>query len=220
MRSLGCLPFLPSLHSPGRSLAPCFLFHPCWIIDLPSWPESPTLCWFWARDREGGLGGWFLGSDEDKHAFEGKAFEEQSPDAEAKPKARPVSSCRACLLGPSPTTWVSSPVGSLVSSLTSWLNHQSATRLAHQSYSPGSSPVCSLVQLTSWLTSSPAGWPAHHQSAHPPVGSPVGSPATSNLRRQLVLQRTKDLGSKTCPALPPPGPVTNSHWTFKSLLQF
>ena len=61
----------PSTHCPP---SPAFLFLPCWIINLPSWPENPMLCGYGARDP----GKSFLGSDEDKPAFEGKASEEQS----------------------------------------------------------------------------------------------------------------------------------------------
>lgn len=96
--SFGLLPFFSSLRSTNPPPAPGFLFLPCWIIYLPSWPESPTLCCFWARDPGGRE---FSGSDEDKHAFEGKASEELSQMQ--KPKARPVPSCTACLLGPGPT---------------------------------------------------------------------------------------------------------------------
>ena len=37
----------PSTHCPP---SPAFLFLPCWIINLPSWPENPMLCGYGARD--------------------------------------------------------------------------------------------------------------------------------------------------------------------------
>ena len=47
-QALGRLPFPSSLHS--LPSLPAFLFLPCWIINLPSWPENPMLCGYGARD--------------------------------------------------------------------------------------------------------------------------------------------------------------------------
>lgn len=81
MRSSGLLPFLSSLYSTSQPSPPCFLFLPCWIIYLPSWPQSPTLCWYWSQRPQGES---FQGQRKTSTPLR-KGFWGVKPEAEAKP---------------------------------------------------------------------------------------------------------------------------------------